>query len=436
MAVGFAVKTPPRLRRERLENGIWVATESLPQLRSASLGVFLDTGSRDEIPSQGGLSHFFEHMVFKGTDRLGPLDIVKRFEATGGQVNAYTSKEQTCFHGKVVDTEVPGALDALLGMVLAAKFSPSDVKKEKEVVMEEIRSTGDSPDDLVYDLFSRAAFGSEALGRPIAGTEKTVRALGRDMLLRHREAAWERVPLAVLAVGRVDHAEVVAQVRRRFRLASRKGTASRARPMLKRRPGNFCARHLFRNKDVQQATVLIGGPGYALKSPLRFPLMLLHTVLGDGMSSRLFQNLRESHGLVYTIFSNPEFLSHEGLFNIGFATEPKNLIKAVHEIGRELSRLRREGLSTSELNFAKKSITGAILLGLESTHARMSVLARRLLGGDPDETLEKTLAAIEAVTRGEVRRCAREVLRPETWASAVVFPKGSRADLGELLARA
>ncbi len=421
---------------DRLSNGVWVATEALPHVRSVSLGIYLDTGSRDEAPACNGLSHFFEHMVFKGTGRLGPLDIVQRFEATGGHVNAYTSKEQTCFYGKVVDTEVEGALDALLDMVFGAKFDPDDIRKEKEVVLEEIRSTEDNPDDLIYDLFSHAAFGSQALGRPIAGTEKTVRGLSRAQLLHHRESAHQRIPVVVAAVGNVNHAAVADQVRARFRLQKRGAAVSPVRSALARRAGRFHPGHRVQHKDVQQATVLLGGPGYAWSSPRRYALLLLHSMLGDGMGSKLFQNLREKYGLVYSIFSNPEFLAREGLFSIGFATEPKNLVKAVKEIGRELAVLRRKGLSASELAFAQKSVAGGVLLGLESTHTRMATLARRLLGRAPGETIDRVLARLAAVTRDDVLHCAREILRPEAWASAAVVPKGVSPELPKLLAQA
>jgi predicted Zn-dependent peptidase len=208
------------------------------------------------------------------------------------------------------------------------------------------------------------------------------------------------------------------------------------RPFLTRNPGVFHARHLLRSKDVQQASVILGGPGYDINSPRRYALTLLHCALGDGMSSRLFQNLRETHGLVYSIFSNPEFLSREGLFTIGFATDSKNLGKAVREIGRELSALRKKGLTAKELGFAKENIIGGILLSLESTSSRMSALSRRILSGKPGETLEQVIAHIQAVTRRDVLRCANEILRPDRWASAAVLPKGVKADLGAMLAKA
>lgn len=431
------MKTPPypSPRRTLLPGGIWVATEALPHLRSASLGVYLDTGSRDEAPEAAGLSHFFEHMVFKGTPRLNPLDIVSRFEATGGQVNAWTSKEQTCFYGKVTDSEAGGALDTLLEMVFDGKFAPADVRKEKDVVIEEIRSVNDSPDELAHELFAAASFGTHPLGRPIAGTEKSVKALTGAQLRAHRDAARARTPVAVVAVGRVDHDAVVARVRR-YLGAAQVARSATPRSRLDRQPAVFRARHLARGRDVQQATVVIGGEGCSFSSPDRFPLLLLHCVLGDGMSSRLFQNIRETHGLVYSIYTVPEFLSREGLFGVGFATDPSRLEKAVREIGRELARVRKEGLPAADLRKAKENVKGSLLLGLESTGSRMSSLSRRLLVSGWDETVEKTLARIDAVTAEDVRRCAAKYLDPASWASALVAPKGYKADLAALLSRA
>jgi predicted Zn-dependent peptidase len=446
-------------QRTLLENGLWVATEYLPHVRSASLGVYLDTGSRDEAPDSSGLAHFFEHMVFKGTPKLGPLEIVQRFEATGGQVNAWTSKEQTCFYGKVVDSEAQGALDVLLDMVFNAKFDATDVRKEKDVVIEEIRSVNDSPDELAHELFAQASFGGHALGRPIAGTEKSVKGLTAALLRGHRDAARAATPAAVVAVGRVDHDEVVARVRRYFKLrasnssplqtsvrpqraaalrssAAPKATARAGRAPLAREAAVYRPRHIIKMRDVQQATVVIGGEGCGARSPDRYPLLLLHCVLGDGMSSRLFQNLRETHGLVYSIYTNPEFLSREGMFGIGFATDAAQVPKAIREIGRELSRVCDEGLSATDLKRAKENIKGSVLLGLESTGSRMSGLARRVLGDRWDETPDKILEKVDAVTRADILRCARQYLKPQTWASAAVVPKGFKVDLGALLSKA
>jgi predicted Zn-dependent peptidase len=313
----------------------------------------------------------------------------------------------------------------------------------KYVVIEEIRSVNDSPDELAHELFGKATFGTHALGRPIAGTEKTVRGLSADWLRRHRDAARASTPVAVVAVGRVDHEAFVARVRRYLRIRSVRAqhAAPQRSPEYHRTPivrtaASFRPRHLLKARDVQQATVVIGGEGCAWNSSDRFPLLLLHCVLGDGMSSRLFQNLRESHGLVYSIYSNPEFMSREGLFGVGFATDPGQVEKAMREIARELARLRDEGLSATDLKRAKENIKGGVLLGLESTGSRMSGLARRILTNQWDETADRVLARVDAVTRADILRCARQYLKPETWASGAVVPKSVKVDLGGLLSRA
>jgi predicted Zn-dependent peptidase len=207
------------------------------------------------------------------------------------------------------------------------------------------------------------------------------------------------------------------------------------RPRLTRDPAAFRARHLARSRDVQQATVVMGGEACSWASPDRYPLLLLHCVLGDGMSSRLFQNIRETHGIVYSIYTVPEFLSREGSFGVGFATDPGKVEKAVREIGRELARVRKEGLSASDLRRAKENVKGSLLLGMESTGSRMSTLSRRLLGTGWDETTERILDRIDAVTTSDVHRCAGLYLKPASWASAVVAPKGYKAELGTLLSK-
>jgi predicted Zn-dependent peptidase len=221
---------------------------------------------------------------------------------------------------------------------------------------------------------------------------------------------------------------------RKTSLARQTELLSRARSQLARLSGTFRAGHLLNARDVQQATVVIGGTGCAWNSPDRYSLLLIHCVLGDGMSSRLFQNLRETHGLVYSIYSNPEFLSREGVFGIGFATDPSQVGRAMQEIGRELARLRIEGLTQQDLRRAKENIKGGILLGLESTGSRMAGLARRTLGNQWDETPHKILACIDAVTRTDILRCARQYLHGVSWASAAVIPNGFKLNLGRHLA--
>ena len=432
------------IRTSRLENGVVVATETLPNIRSASIGVYLDIGSRDEVPGTSGLAHLFEHMVFKGTPKHDALQIVKVFESTGGQINAYTSKEQTCFYAKVVDTEVKPGLAMLLEMVLASTFDPVELEKEKEVIIEEIKGGNDNPEDYVYDLFSSAFFDTHSLGYPIAGTDKTVRGLSRDLLLDHQRKTAKAVPLYVTAVGNVSHEDVVGIVRNAFKLAkAKRGHAgirgldsdSAATRKAIPRPGHVHKpRHLIEKRPVHQVTALLGGPGYAWDHSNRYALLLLNTVLGDGMSSKLFQSVRESLGLVYTIYSSPEFLINAGAYAIGFATEPKDIAKAVKEINKQLKLLKRNGLSKDEMDFAKANLRGSILLGLESTNTRMANLSRQLMYGKQGESIEMILKRLDAVKSADVKKAIHDVFVSKRWASAAIVPKNAKVDMGKLLA--
>lgn len=424
----MAAKSLTQAKITRLENGVVVATETIPRIRSASLGVYLDIGSRDEVPGTNGLAHLFEHMVFKGTSSHTALEIVKCFETTGGQVNAYTSKEQTCFYAKVVDTEVKPGLAMLLDMVLDATFDAGELEKEKDVIIEEIKGGNDNPDDFVYDLFSQSCFGDHSLGFPIAGTEKTVKGLSRKHLLAHQGKAEASLPVYVLAVGAVDHREIVAIARKAFA-----GTKAVGRRPARRTAPPGKPRHLVDGRTVHQVTALLGGPGYDWENPLRYALILLNCVLGDGMSSKLFQSVREELGLVYNIYSNPEFLVKAGVFAIGFATEPKDLEKAIREINKQIGFLKKDGLKEEELDFAKRNIRGGILLGLESTNSRMANLSRQLMYGKAGDSIEKTLEKLDQVTPADVRRCISEIFDSRRWASAAVAPKQSKVAIGKLL---
>jgi predicted Zn-dependent peptidase len=426
------------IKTTRLENGVVVATESLPNIRSASLGVYLDIGSRDEVPKTNGLAHLFEHMVFKGTPKHGALEIVKCFEATGGQINAYTSKEQTCFYAKVVDTEVNAGLSMLLEMVLDSTFDPVELEKEKDVIIEEIKGGNDNPEDYIYDLFSSAVFDKHSLGYPIAGDEKTVKGLTREHLLDHQRKAAGSTPLFVTAVGRLNHEEIVAITRKAFGLGKTPSASARKAIVPKRksvvRPGTLLRpRHLVEKRNVHQVTALLGGPGYAWEHPNRYALLLLNTVFGDGMSSKLFQSVREALGLVYTIYSSPEFLINAGVYAIGFATEPKDIGKAIKEINKQVKALKKDGLSKDEMDFAKANLRGGILLGLESTNTRMANLSRQLMYGKEGETIEKIIKRLDAVKPADVRLAIKDVFQSKRWASAAIVPKKTNLSMGRLL---
>ncbi len=432
-----------------LENGVVIASEYLPAIRSASMGVYLDTGSRDEVPRTSGLSHLFEHMVFKGTKKHDALTIVKCFESTGGQVNAYTSKEQTCFYAKVVDTEVAASLSMLLEMVLESTFDETELRKEKDVIIEEIKGGEDNPEDYIYDLFSKAYFDKQSLGFAIAGTARTVKGLTRDDLLLHQKRTTQELPLYVLAVGNVNHEELVQITRKAFAKdlgkrarVNRKPNSNlksnlkldvtgRLRQPLVRPEGIGQSQHLLEKKPVHQVTAILGGPGYAWNHPNRLALFLMNCIFGDGMSSKLFQSVRESLGLVYTIYSNPEFMINTGVYSIGFATEPKDLPKAMKEINKQIIAIKKDGLTKKEIEFAKASLRGGILLGLESTSTRLSSLSRQTMYGQPGESIDKILQKMDKVTTQDIQLCIQDTFQSKKWASAAIVPTKATVDLAK-----
>lgn len=438
-----------RTQVSQLPNGVLVASETLPDVRSGSLGVFLDIGSRDETPRTNGLAHLYEHMVFKGTPKHSPLQIVQRFEASGGQVNAYTSKEQTCLHAKVVDTEAEASLAMLLSMALDSNFDPGELKKEKEVIVEEIHSVHDNPEEHVYELFSAAVFGEHALGCPIAGTDASVRAMSRKDLLAHQALTRDTAPMLVTAAGKIDHEALVQLTCKAFKIPASKAKPvpanavgllspanadlKNARPRLTRTVPEMKARHLVDKRKVQQCNVLLGVPTFGWEDEKRLALLLLNLVLGDGMSSRLFQSVREERGLVYSIYSSPEFLIGCGVFSIGLATEAGDLPKALSAIGGEIKRLKKEGLPAKELTDAKRNLRGSVLLGLESTNTRMGSLARQIFYGSGLEPIDRFLERIEKVTTKQVNACIEMLFQRENWCSAIVGPEEAKLDLAKNL---
>jgi predicted Zn-dependent peptidase len=428
-----AVMNTPLPETTRLANGVVVVTESLPGIRSGSLGVFLDIGSRDENPATNGLAHLFEHMVFKGTPKRNALNLVQGFERSGGQINAYTSKEQTCVYAKVVDSEVNKGLTSIHEMLLQSHFDNGELRKEKEVIVEEIRGAADNPEDYVYDLFGQAYYGDHALGYPIAGSEKSVRGLGRDHLLAHQEKVKGHWPVVVSAVGALAHEEVVGVVSKAFKSKPAKADAIPPARQQNREDAPVSRRHLVEKRKVQQVNVMLGGPGYDGRHPKKHALILLNSVFGDGMSSRLFQSVREELGLVYTVYSSPEFMHGGGNFTIAFGSDPRNWGKALAEVGRQIRRLKREGITEEELRFAKDNVRGSVLLGLESTQSRMGALARRYLTGDGHDTVAENLKRLSRVTLKDVNESVAYVFQRKLWASAVIAPQGVKVDVAKEL---
>jgi predicted Zn-dependent peptidase len=393
------------IHRETLDNGLTVLAESMPDVRSVSIGVWLRQGSRSEPSGLNGISHFIEHLVFKGTESRSAREIALTMDSVGGQVDAFTSKEYTCFYAKVLDEHVDTAVELLGDVVQRPLFDPTELERERQVVLEEIRMVEDTPDELIYDLFAGAFYPGTSLGRPIQGTARSVSALTRPQLLRFFRRAYRPENLVIAAAGHLRHGRFLREIRRVFGRLERGGPSDgRGRPP---RPRATSVRRSRR--ELEQLHVMLGVPSHAEGSPQRYALHVLNTILGGTMSSRLFQKVREERGLAYTVYSGLNAFVDAGFLAIYAATSPRTAHELVRLVLEELRALRDRGATAEELSMAKEHLKGSLMLALESTSSRMSNLARQEIYLGRQLGLEATLRRIDAVRRREVHELAREL---------------------------
>jgi predicted Zn-dependent peptidase len=393
------------IRKERLDNGLTLITETMPHVRSISLGVWLRKGSRHEPAALNGASHFLEHLVFKGTEDRTAREIALIMDSVGGQMDAFTSKEYTCFYAKVLDEHLPTAVDVLADLVRRPRFDPAELERERQVVVEEIRMVEDTPDELLYDLFAQHFYPRHPLGRPIQGTVRTVSSWSRARLLRFFREAYRPGNMLIVAAGNVQHARLSRLVRRAYGSMPKGG--GRVRPGARPRVGSgIVTRH---KRDLEQLHVLLGIPAYPENFRGRYPLFVLNALLGGTMSSRLFQKVREERGLAYAVYSAVNAFLDTGFLMVYAATSPKRGDEAVRVILGELAYLRDHGPDEAELAMAKEHLKGSLMLSLESTASRMSNLARQEIYFGRQFTLEETLEGIASVTGKQVQALCRDL---------------------------
>lgn len=390
-----------------LPNGLRVITEQVPGVRSVAVGVWVAAGSRDEAPEQSGIAHFVEHMLFKGTRRRSARDIAESIDATGGQLNAFTTKETTCYYARVLDEHLPLALDILADMLLESVFRAEDLVREREVILEEIRLVEDTLEDLVHDLFEKALFGAHPLARPVLGSQGTVAGCTRQDLLRFVQTHYGPGNMVIAAAGSVDHQALVELVEGLFGGPARGGTGQTVAPF------HYRPAYVMNERDSEQVHLCVGAPGLPRHHPQRFALHLLDTLLGGGMSSRLFQELRENRGLVYSTYSYHAGYRDTGVVGVYAGTSPDKAPEVLDLIRAELAAVHRGEISAEELERAKQQSKGALVLSLENTATRMSRLARGELDGQPYLSPRQLMRRIDAVTLDDVRRLAAELLPPE-----------------------
>jgi predicted Zn-dependent peptidase len=422
--------------REVLPGGLRVVTESLPTVRSAAFGIWAGVGSRDEGPEHEGATHYLEHLLFKGTPRRTALEISAAMDAVGGELNAFTGKEYTCYYARVLDTDLPLAIDVLSDMVTSSLIEPKDVDAERGVILEEIAMNDDDPSDTVHEAFSAQLFGDTPLGRPILGTVESINAITREQIAEHYAAKYTPPDLVVAVAGNVVHAEVVEHVRRAFGDVLARDTG--AAPSPPRLPGPVPTTPAGTGvrlvpRGIEQANLVLGCAGLSRTDGQRFALGVLNAALGGGMSSRLFQEIREKRGLAYSVYSFASQHSDSGMWATYIGCLPAKADEVLAICQEEIAKVISGGLTDAELDRGKGQLRGSLVLGLEEPSSRMSRIGKSELVYPRLEPVDEILTAIEAVSHDDVRRVAAEVLaQPKVL--AVVGPFDDDAPFAAALA--
>jgi predicted Zn-dependent peptidase len=410
---------PPLLARDIestiLPNGIRVITESMPHMRSVSVGFWIGSGSRRETPEENGISHFIEHMLFKGTTSRSAEDIARSVDSVGGNLDAFTSKELVCYNTKVLDEHLPRAFDVLADLVLNPLFNEEDLDREKGVILEELKMDSDNPDYLINELFSSNFWKDHSLGRAILGTKETVTAFNRQAVDAYYRQVYTPANMLITAAGNLNHESMVSLAAKHFQ-----GLAT-AGPVPANDVPATHARIVQRNKkELEQVHLILGVPSHRVDDPDRFVSYTLNTILGGGMSSRLFQNIRERQGLAYSVYSDLGNYSDTGCLSVYAGTSLESAGKVVESIMKEFRDLKENRVPYEELRRAKDHLKGSLMLSLESTSSRMSNLARQEMYFHRFFTLDELVDSIEAVSAEDIQRLANTFFDPKLIALTVL----------------
>jgi predicted Zn-dependent peptidase len=410
-------------RKLVLDNGVRVVTERILTLKSVTVGVWVNTGSRNEQPSQAGYSHFIEHMLFKGTRKRSSAEISREIDALGGEMNAFTSRETTTYYVKVLDQQLERAFELLSDLFHHSRFAPKEIEKEKQVVLEEIRMVRDDPEDLVQELHMGQVLGRHPLGRSILGREKTIRQLRRQDLLKYIETHYDPEQTIIAIAGNFDQASLERLVARYFG----KGRVATAVHLNGHHPPEVHGGVLLKRKRLEQVHLCLGIKGAAAGHPDRYALYALNSVLGGSVSSRLFQEVREKRGLAYSIYSFLSGYSDGGMTTVYAATRPKEVDRVVDLVCREIRRIGIKGVERKELERVKTQMKGSLMLSLESSHSRMNKLAKDELTHGRHVSLGDMLAHIDHVNEEQVLRVGRQFFVLDSLAITGIGPLAPRS---------
>lgn len=410
-------ETASVIRRSVLPNGLRVITEQVPNIHSASIGVWINVGSRDESPGNNGIAHFLEHAVFKGTiHRRGP-EIARSLESIGGYLNAFTGKEHTCFYARVMDEFTPLAVEVLADLVLNPTFPVRGVEKERLVILEELKDVEDTPDDVIFDYFERNLYQPYPLSLPVIGNAANVASFSRAGLLSFVDRHYTAGNMIVTAAGKIDHENFVSAVDKNFRSARPGKTKRRQSRKKYHRVG-----HSEYVKPINQAHICFGRITDGIRSADRYPLIVLNTILGDGMSSRLYQKIREKRGAAYSVYSFINMLADTGSFGIYLETDKRNVSISMDLIHREFDILKNTPVSAKEIHRARAQIKGNIMLGLEGMSNRMMRLGTSELYFGSVQPVESIIREIDAVNPDRLLRFAGRILKEKEFSTVVIQP--------------
>jgi len=404
-----------------LPGGVRVVSEWIPQVRSVALGFWVEAGTRDELPEENGISHFIEHMLFKGTARHTAAEIAESLEAVGGHLNAFTGKEATCYYAHHLDEHLPIAVEIVCDLLTGSLFDQQEIAKEKSVVIEEINAVDDTPEDLIHELFYHDLFPSHALGTSTLGTRETVSSFTRGQLLDYMRRHYAQNRLVIAAAGNVDHEELLALLQGRLAALPETSEHLLVAPS--------CERNLHSIKeDVgSQTHICLGTRALRFEDQRKFHFLTMNTLFGGGMSSRLFQNIRERHGLAYSIYSFHDFMYDTGIFGTYLGTDPERETQAVSLLKEEIRRLRDEPIPANELGRTKNQLKGSLMLGLESTSSRMNRLANMEIYLSRYYSLDEVLEGIAQVTSAGIQQLAADLFELDQLTLTVIRPSKDEA---------
>lgn len=390
-----------------LDNGIRIITETVNHVQFFSMGIWVGVGSRYEMPSQWGITHFIEHMMFKGTEKRSAEEISKAIDEVGGQLNAFTSKENTCYYVKTLTEHFPLAVDVLFDMFLHSKFDNEEIAKEREVIIEEIKMYEDTPDENVQDLLAGNLWPDHPLGRAILGTEESIAAFDHDALKAYMKQHYTGNNIVISAVGNISHAQVVEAVQTML------GHLPAGEKNQNQQAGQISSGVHCYYKDIAQTQICVAMPGVAKEDDRLFPLSILNTYLGGGMSARLVKKIREDEGLAYSVYTFTGSYADTGAFIVSAGTRPENCQRVIDIIMEELDDVRQNGITQEELNKTFSQLKGSLYMGLETVSSRMNKLGRSMLNYDRVITPEDNVADLEKVTVDDVKQLAEEMFRKE-----------------------